>query len=226
MSGIEIDKCESCTHKLILLFESKAPDDQLKTSTMDVLKFLWDQSNLLYDLVQNKPKDQGLPAQYYADGVKLGELAYQVALKLREYGVKDVEEIALRIRLKAILQVQGHYHDVIGPAMLEHSALLCELGRIDEASGNYDCVIDDFSWLLDEYRNTRGDVGHEDLISLNALLSALNKRLEIGQLSQDAVVQIGDKIRGVERILALRNDRSSHDEVGLTAPRHKGSGAD
>lgn len=187
---------------MIQLYEDKAPEDQLESCTMESLKFLWDQSDVLHDLVRTRPKEQGRSARDYFDGVKLGELAHQIALKLREYGVRNIEEIALRLRLKAFLQVQGHYHHIIGPAMLEHSELLYDLGRIDEDSQNYDSIIADFSWLLDEYRNSHADITEEDLVSAKSLLVALNKRLEIGQMPQEDFARITDKAEGVKQILA------------------------
>jgi hypothetical protein len=202
MPGIAIGECEKRTRKLIQLYEDKTPEDQLRTCTMESLEFLWDESNVLYDLVKASPKEQGRSAREYFDGVKLGELAHQIALKLREHDLRNLEEIALRIRLKALLQVQGHCHHIIGPAMLEHSELLCDLGRVDEASHNYDCIIGDFSWLLDEYRNSHADVTEEDQVALKALWLALNKRLGIGQMLDENFARMTAKIEETEQILA------------------------
>lgn len=98
--------------------------------------------------------------------------------------------------------MQGHYHHVIGPAMLEHSDLLVELGRTEAAAGSYDCVISDFSWLLDEYDGSDDAVIDEDSVSLESLHRALSRRLEIGGLAEDAAVQLQRSRERAERILS------------------------
>jgi hypothetical protein len=130
----------------------------------------------------------------------LGELTYKIALKLRTRNLTNLEEIALRIRLKAILQVQCHYHHIIGPAILEHCALLEKLDRIEEATGNYDCIISDFSWFLNDYGTDERVENEEDLVSIQSLNKALALRL-----SHDASLQeksdLEEKHRRVELLL-------------------------
>ncbi len=175
--SLEIDRCIEVTDNLCNLFDSGASRDNLESPTMEALRYLWDQANFLYDLVQGRPECEGRSGKDYFDGVKLGELAYRIALKLRTRNLTNPEEIALRIRLKAILQVQGHYHHIIGPAMLEHCEVLEILDRIEEAIDNYDCIISDFSWFLDNYSEDEEVENEEDALSIQSLQKALVLRL-------------------------------------------------
>ncbi len=174
---LEIDRCIEVTDNLCNLFDSDTSFGNLETPTMGTLRYLWDQANLLYDSVQRKPEKEGRSGRDYFDGVKLGELAYKIALKLEARNLTNLAEIALRIRLKAILQVQGHYHHIVGPAMLEHCAVLGNLGRTEEAMENYDCIISDFSWLLDDYDEDEKIEYEEDVVSIQSLQKALTLRL-------------------------------------------------
>jgi hypothetical protein len=199
--GLEIDKSAEITGKVCELLDSDATIAEIQSPTMEALEFLWNQTNLLYDLAHERPKHEGRSASDYFDGVKLGELAYQIALRLRARGLNAPEELALRVRLKALLQVQGHYHHIIGPAMIEHSELLEKLGRNEEASANYDCVIADFSWLISEYDESDYLPNSEDSISLHSLCAALTQRLKFDLADPEREI-IEWKVRKVHALLA------------------------
>ena len=200
--ALEIDRCIELTDELCDLFESGASTDDLESPTMEALRYLWDQANLLYDLVKARSENEGRSVRDYFDGVKLGELAHRIALKLRSRDLTNPEEVALRIRLKAILQVQGHYHHIVGPAMLEHCAVLEDLGRIEEATKNYDCIISDFSWLLDDFGEGEEVENEEDLVSIQSLHKALTLRLN-RQLSPPEKTVLEQKLQNVESLLGL-----------------------
>lgn len=119
--SLDIEKCIKITNDLTDLFDENTSSAELEAPTMEGLCFLWDQSNVLFDLVNARDNSQGRSGKDYFDGVKLGELAYSIAQKLKVRNLLNPQEIALRIRLKASVQVQSHYHHIIGPAMLEHS---------------------------------------------------------------------------------------------------------
>ncbi len=170
---------------------------------MNALEFLWDQSNFLAELVEQRPENQGRSGQEYFDGVRLGELAYEIALRLRQRELRNPEEIALRIRLKALTRVQGHYYDIIGPAMIEHAQVLTELERFAEARQNYDCVISDFSWLLDEVEDTGSELDDGDKVSIESLHTALVRRLKLGELSHDTAADLKKKQSRAAKLLSI-----------------------
>jgi hypothetical protein len=207
---LEIDKSTEITQKVCELLESDASIADIETPTMEALKFLWNQTNLLYDLVHGRPEKEGRSGRDYFDGVKLGELAYQIALRLRKRGLKFPEEIALRVRLKALLQVQGHYHHIIGPAMIEHSELLEKLGRNEEASANYDCIISDFSWLISGYAHSNDLPNEEDSISIHSLYMALTQRLKFDVADSERKI-IEEKIRKIRSLLSLDDGGSNEN---------------
>ena len=60
--GIEVETCAALTKWVFARFESGVFDDELEAPIMEALRFLWDQSNLLHDLVQDRPEGQGVPA--------------------------------------------------------------------------------------------------------------------------------------------------------------------
>ena len=199
--SLEIAKSIKITENLCDLLDSDCSLDDLEKPTMEVLRFLWEQSNLLYDLVQNRAESEGISGKGYFDGVKLGELAHKIASKLRVKNLSNPEEIALKIRLKAILQVQNHYHHIIGPAMLEHSAVLESLGRIDEAADNYECIISDFSWFLDDYSEEEKIDNEEDVLSIQSLQSALHLRLKQNPPLQEKKA-FEEKLKKIEILLS------------------------
>jgi hypothetical protein len=199
--SLDIEKCIEITNDLSELFDAKTSSDELETPTMAGLRFLWDQSNVLFDLVKARDESQGRSGKDYFDGVKLGELAYLIAQKLKSRNLLNPQEIALRIRLKALLQVQAYYHHIIGPAMLEHSQLLERLDRIDEAIDNYECIISDFSWTLNEYDSNEKIELDEDLISVQSLNSAIKFRLRHG-LSKIEKEELEKKLSKTEELLS------------------------
>lgn len=199
--SLDIEKCIEVTNNLSELFDANTSSDELETPTIDGLRFLWNQSNVLFDLVKARDEDQGRSGKDYFDGVKLGELAYSIAQKLKSRNLLDAQEIALRIRLKAVLQVQAHYHHIIGPAMLEHSQLLEKLDRNDEAIDNYECIISDLSWFLNEYDINEKIELDEDLISVQSLNSAIKCRLRY-DLSTAEREELDKKLSKTEKMLS------------------------
>jgi len=200
--SLNIDKCINLANNLCDLFDTDVPTADLESVTMETLRYLWNQANLLYDLVQERPKEEGRSSRDYFDGVKLGELASKIALRLRSRELLSIEDIALRIQLKALLQVQGHYHHIIGPAMLAHCEVLEKLGQNQEAQENYDCIISDFSWFLDEYDNSNEIDYDEDIISIKSLHKALELRLK-GKLSLKEKDIIEEKKKKTKALLSL-----------------------
>ncbi len=142
-NSLDIEKCIEIANNLCELIDANTSYSEFEVPTTEGLRFLWDQSNVLFDLVKARDESQGRSGKDYFDGVKLGELAYSIAQKLKSRNLLIPQEIALRIQLKALLQVQAHYHHIIGPAMLEHSEVLEKLDRNDEAIENYGCIISD-----------------------------------------------------------------------------------
>lgn len=199
--SLDIEKCIKITNDLTELFDANTSSAELEAPTMEGLRFLWDQSNVLFDLVKARDDSQGRSGKHYFDGVKLGELVYSIAQKLKIRNLLNPQEIALRIRLKALVQVQSHYHHIIGPAMLEHSQLLEKLDRNDEAINNYECIIADFSWLLNEYNINEKIELDEDLISVQALNSAIKSRLryEISTIEKE---KLEKKLLKTEKLLS------------------------
>lgn len=173
MHAIDIEKSKKLVSDLLLKLQLNQANFE-SDDAVNVLKFLWEQTNILFDRVQLSNKNEGRNGQDYFDGVELGNLAQKLAGAFA--GCSDeMCELALRIRLKAILQVQSHYHHIIGPSMLSHAEVLERLGREQEAIGNYDCVISDFSWLIDDYTGNDDIPNEEDYISLGSLLFALER---------------------------------------------------
>ncbi len=70
--SLEIDKCIEVADNLCDQFDSDTSSNNLESPTMEVLRFLWDQANLLYDSVQKRPENEGRSGRDYFDGVKLG----------------------------------------------------------------------------------------------------------------------------------------------------------
>ena len=170
MEEIDIEKSKNLVSALISKVASN-PEELDNDDVINVMKFLWQQTNILFDRVRSWEEGSRNGKDYF-DGVELGKLAKELA------GVFDGRndemcELSHRIRLKAILQVQPHYHHIIGPSMLSHSEVLERLGRKKEAQDNYNCIISDFLWLVEDYTENIESPNEEDFISLSSLLLAL-----------------------------------------------------
>lgn len=190
MKEINIEKSKQLVDTLILNLESN-PESLDHDEVTSVMKFLWEQTNILFDRMQSFQGSEVRSGQDYFYGVELGRLSQQLADYFE--GKNDQRrEMALRIRLKAILQVQSHYHHIIGPSMLAHSDVLERLGRTDEALDCYHCVISDFLWLIDDYEDNEEVPYEEDIISLESLLAALMRvdAIEKSNINHHLVMQI------------------------------------
>jgi hypothetical protein len=180
-SSLQIEEANRLVSNLLQLLEKKDTDaDELKDIAMQTLNFLWDQTNLLADLAGGYPRKGGIRADVWSDGVELAQLGKSLGEAFRGLGMTELEEIATSIWTKATLQVQSHYHHIVGPAMLANADCNERLGRRARAADLYEAIIGDFRWLVDEWESEVEAPSEQDALSLEVLSTALKRRASLG----------------------------------------------
>ena len=120
--------------------------------------------------------DNPIRGDVWIDGASLAPVAERLAQLLRARGATDLERQAHVIRCRAVLAVQSHYHDVVGPAMLSRADCEERLGETAAALACYDAVVDDFSFIVEECEAGCDGPGRADRASLECLGEAILRR--------------------------------------------------
>jgi hypothetical protein len=80
---------------------------------------------------------------------------------------------------KATLAVCSHYHHMVGPAMLACADCHERLGEAAEAIGRYAAVVDDFTFLLDEWEQEDVGPAGDDRDAIECLRLAAERLLAL-----------------------------------------------
>ncbi len=163
--------------------ESSEPE--LREAAMGTLKALHRECLRVQDNANDYPSNT-IRADVWLDGAVLGPMAEGLAALLNQRGLYDLEEKAQALRCMAVLAVQGHYHHVVGPAMLARAECNERLGNTQLASQLYQAVIADFAWIVDEWEATGEAPTDEDRCSLQCLSRAIEGVLKLQPDNTDA----------------------------------------
>lgn len=106
--------------------------------------------------------------------MSLAPLTALFAEYLRQRGQIEYEEAARGMHCMVVLSVQGHYHHIVGPAMLARAECNERLERFDFAVALYRAVVGDFSWFVEEWEPEEA-LPEEPRISLECLLQSLER---------------------------------------------------
>lgn len=128
------------------------------------------------------------------------------------------EEIASELWGRAVLTVCGHYHHMVGPAMLANARCQEKLGNFDRARLAYTCVVKDFAFLVDDWISATEAPpdDDDDRMSLKCLQTSVNYLLSRGITKIDHIKLTSLK-RQIDDIFA----RSSNDERERQGQRDK-----
>jgi len=137
-------------------------------------------------------------AALWRDGVSYAEMARILAQHLHNAGWLKLEEIATALWAKATLQLQSHYHHVVGPAMIAWGSCHERLGNSGRARQIYAVIIADFAWIADKWKSNMA-FSENYLSALRCLKVALEKTLSIRTSTENAT-QLTALLSKVERI--------------------------
>ena len=137
-------------------------------------------------------------AACWRDGVSYAEMAQILAQHLHNASWLKQEEIATALWAKATLQLQSHYHHVVGPAMIAWGNCHERLGNAGRAKQIYAVVIADFAWIADKWKSNMA-FSENNLSALRCLKVALEKTLSI-RTSVENASQLTTLLSKVQRI--------------------------
>lgn len=139
-----------------------------------------------------------LDTNCWRDGVNYAEMARTLSQHLHNAGWLKQEEIATALWAKATLQLQSHYHHVVGPAMIAWGNCHERLGNVGRAKQIYAVIIADFSWIVDKWKSNMA-FSENNVSTLRCLKVALEKTLSIRTSAENAS-QLTTLLNKVEQI--------------------------
>lgn len=113
-----------------------------------------------------------ISAMVWINGVGYSNLACALTHHFRSGGWLKREENASALWAKATLSVCGHYHHMVGPAMLANANCQDRLGNIERSTQMYGGVVKDFSVLTDGWIDEADSPSDDDRIALESLQTA------------------------------------------------------
>lgn len=150
-----------------------ASEADLRDSARQALKTLHAECVRVQESAGDYPAN-AITADVWMDGANLGLFAEAFAALLKDRGLTDFEEKAHTLRCMAVLAVQGHYHHIVGPAMLARAECNERLGDAVLAGRLHQAVVADFAWLVDEASGSDDAPAGDDRAALECLAVALD----------------------------------------------------
>lgn len=149
-----------------------ASEADLREAARHALKTLHAECVRVQEAAGDYPAN-AITADVWMDGANLGLFAEGFASLLKDRGLIDFEEKAHTLRCMAVLAVQGHYHHIVGPAMLARAECNERLGNAEFASRLHQAVVADFAWLADEASDAEDAPAGDDRAALECLAEAI-----------------------------------------------------
>jgi hypothetical protein len=152
--------------------------DDAVTFATATLDFLTEQRDILRKRIGEYPGN-AVNAKDWLDGVGLGHQAVRLGDLLMDWGRFDLEERARDLAVNIGCIVEGHYHHVIGPRMVQAIRCADRLGKIARVRALCDAVVADFTWILEERLDDEDDLSPEEAYSIWSLQVALQREAEL-----------------------------------------------
>ena len=145
----------------------------------------------------------------WTDGATIARCAEACARIAAAIGPLRLETNMQEIRIAATLAVCSHYHHLVGPAMIAVSDTYEREGWTDRAAGNYEAVIADFSWILDDLIEDEDAPDGDEATALGALRRAHERSQALG--AGDAAEHAA-RIAAIDAVLVREEDDDGDDE--------------
>ena len=117
------------------------------------------------------------------EGAGIGNCGAVVTNYLDDKNLIEYQERSAKVWAQAILKVCGHYHHMVGPAMVANAKISEKQGNIDRVKEICKAIVQDFETPLvqcekHEFKPDRED---EDFESIKSLEYALDKLIKYGE---------------------------------------------
>jgi hypothetical protein len=179
-SHLDVEETKTAAMAVIDRFDGGGmSDDEFGDAARNALRRIGDDVELMKELMKGLPEG-AMRGDVWVGGVVLASLARGLAERLRERELGVVEELGWRLHAHVTCHVQGHYHHLVGPAMLAHADCLERLAKTTEALDDYRAVIYDFVGLVEEYAAEEGPLFDEQRTAIESLKTALERHVALG----------------------------------------------
>ena len=146
----------------------------------------------------------------WMNGFGYGNLMSALTRHFRNASWLKHEENASAMWVKVALAVCSHYHHVVGPAMLANANCHELLGNTDRATQMYSAIVEDFSFIAEDWSNESGPPIEEDRSALESLQTA-SQRLLLNGVNEVGGINIMAIKKQAEVILSRPHTTSEED---------------
>lgn len=179
-------------------------DPQVREAQRDEVYALMTELDARIEVIRQQAK--GYPRNPVSAEVRFADyrmigLAESLTQHFKATGWLGHEGNASGLWAKATLAVCSHYHHMVGPAMLANADCCERLGEPAEALARYRAVMNDFSFLLDEFEDCDAIREQSDRIAIESLKTAAARVLTLDAGSND-VASVASLISRAESLLA------------------------
>lgn len=166
---------------LKLDFSTEASRKEHSKRVMDLLNRMLDEITTVEKRANGYPHNP-ISADVWLAGVGYGNLAYALTEHFKKAGWLKREENASALWAKAVLSTCGHYHHMVGPAMIANADCNDRLGNTDRSTELYESVVSDFVCLLEDEPEGTQELNEDEISALKALETATDRLLARGKV--------------------------------------------
>lgn len=152
----------------------------------------------------NSYPENPINASVWMDGATLAAHAEALTNYLHTTEYINYEAHAAQVWANVTLSVCGHYHHLVGPAMITNAQIAERMDNIDFAMQAYKAVLNDFTSLLDDCETYDYAPEDENAIALNSLKEAVESLIRLYDGSEECAKAIEVQKR-LERILGKKS---------------------
>lgn len=135
-------------------------------------------------------------------GMELSGYADTLAEKLKENNLLKYRVELVDISTRATLSNFGHYHHIVGPAMIACGKAHEEIDDFEVSEKCYTAIIKDFMIILERVEDIGGGLPQDDeyMIAVNALRIACERLIALNKIPSDTdePASILERIRQIE----------------------------
>lgn len=163
-----------------------------------LLNEMGDAANHIRENTHNYP-DNSINADFWKDGVTLADYAQTLTTYLHRSKYINYEAHAAQIWANVTLSICGHYHYLVGPAMIANAKIAERMGNIDFAMQAYKAVLNDYESLLEDVEKHEYTLEGEIKIALDSLSEAVDSLMRLYDGSQECAkaIEIHKRLRNL-----------------------------
>lgn len=149
----------------------------------------------------NRYPEKPISAAVWMEGAALASSAQMLTDYLHETTYLEYEAQAAQIWANVTLSVCGHYHHLVGPAMLANAKIAERMDNIDFAMQAYKAVLNDFTSLLEDCEIYGYTPDGDTATAINCLKEAVDNLVRLYDGSEECAKAIEVQKR-IEKILS------------------------